>query len=300
MKNYDAFLIGNITIDEIHNIDGTTNESYGGEALFATYAMNAAGAYIGLLSKMKNEHSVIFDLIPISKEEVILEDSSVDTKFIYKKKNEEYSEYDDIEMKSLAGEFEINQVPLEYNSKVYYMAGILKNEFSLDMVKDLAKHGRVALNIKALICALDNKDKLVYEKDLINAKEYFPCVKYLKATPYEAELLTGESNLEKAAEALKSMGAKEIFIADDKYIHLFDGKAHYEADILNDGLAVIGVAETAFATYVARRSRRKSSAKSLAWAAAAASLKKQHYAPIKNSKNEIKEYSERCYSELKK
>jgi sugar/nucleoside kinase (ribokinase family) len=120
-------------------------------------------------------------------------------------------------------------------------------------------------------------------------------VNILKADIVEAEALTGETDMERAARALANQGPREVIITHrDGIFLLADGKvlgAEFHAASL---LGRSGRGDTCVGSYVAARLEHPPE-ESLIWSAATTSLKMEAPGPIRRSYKEIVDLVEEHY-----
>ena len=226
MKYYDAFLIGNITIDEIQEVDGTSFPLYGGSVLFGSYGAHAMGFDIGVLTKMTKDQEKILDLIAVPKEEVVFIESKANTQLVYKyiTKSREIRE---VIVHSIADEIKISDIPEDINSKVFHLGGSMYGEFEDGMIEALSKRGKVAVDLQAYLRKLDESRGLLHLTDYEHKLRDLPFIDFLKADATEAEIITGKTDCIEAAKIMNEWGAKEILVTQNTEIYVYDGENAY-------------------------------------------------------------------------
>jgi sugar/nucleoside kinase (ribokinase family) len=104
-------------------------------------------------------------------------------------------------------------------------------------------------------------------------------VTYLKVDRAEAEALTGETDLARAAACLAGYGPQEIVLTQSAGVTVFAGGQTYFAPFTPRTLAGrTGRGDTCFATYLAAR-LTASPADACRWAGAVTTLKQEHAGP---------------------
>ena len=110
----------------------------------------------------------------------------------------------------------------------------------------------------------------------------------LKTDAVEAEFLTGENDIHKAAQALAAQGPAEIVLTHrDGLLVLADGDYHEAAFHTEVLRGRSGRGDTCMGSYVAAR-HHLSPADATIWAAAATSLKMEHEGPIMRSADDVR------------
>jgi sugar/nucleoside kinase (ribokinase family) len=117
--------------------------------------------------------------------------------------------------------------------------------------------------------------------------EGLSCVTYLKADRAEAELLTGQTDLRVAAEALAAYGPQEIVLTQSAGVTVYADGQFYDAPFASQSLAGrTGRGDTCFSTYVGKR-LTASPAKACRFAAAVTTLKQERPGPWRGSLSDV-------------
>lgn len=93
----------------------------------------------------------------------------------------------------------VAELPEGVSAKVYQLAGLMKGDYEVDLIKVLAQRGKVALDMQGYLRVPDPVTKEMVYHDWDRKMEYFPYITYLKTDAAEAEVLTGTSDRRKAA-----------------------------------------------------------------------------------------------------
>jgi len=162
----------------------------------------------------------------------------------------------------------------------------LRGEVGLDVVRLLKeKHVLLGLDVQGFVRVLRGQE-LKYEP-WEEMRETLAVVGILKSDAVEAEFLTGEKDILKAAKAFASMGPKEVVLTHK------DGVLIYTVDRANDlgfypenlsGRS--GRGDTCIGAYVAMR-LNKTALEAGRWAAAVTSLKMEKLGPFDRSMPEV-------------
>ena len=281
---YDITLIENYTKDkivtplEVKHVDG-------GGFNYGAHAAVALGAKTAAITRLKKtDIHVVNNLNEIGvKTFPTYTSSSTHMELIYPT-----NDFDErtLFMPKSAGSFESNQFA-DIESKIFLVNASIRDEFRLETLTELKKkNALIGIDLQGFIRTL-TEEKILINTVWEEKKEALGLTHFLKADGVEAEFITGESDLIKAAELLKSYGPKEIIITHKDGVLVFDGdKIYQEPFILNKIIGRSGRGDTCGASYAFKRLTLKPK-EAIKWAAAATSLKMESDSPLKNSYEEI-------------
>jgi len=292
-REYDLFIIGNISFDEnVYN--GYVEKLYGGAVLYAAYAAKATGVKIGVLTKAKEEKGQIVELFGLTPEDVYYiytpNFTSIRNEYLTEDREERIST-----ILSRSEPFTRKEIP-KIKAKVYYLAGLIRGEYEEELIKELAKDGKIAIDMQGFLRV--NKDgKLVYE-DWDKKNKYLSYVHFLKADALEARVLTGKDNRYEAAKIIHEWGVKEIMITHNSEVIVYDG-TYYKVPLKPLNLiGRTGRGDTCFGAYLSKR-LNNSISESLLYAAALVSLKMGKSGPFRGTKEDVEHFIEQFYQEEK-
>ena len=86
----------------------------------------------------------------------------------------------------------------------------------------LSRKGDVALDVQGVLRCSEGGNLVFKKWDRV--KEMLPYIKYLKTDAAEAEILTGETDREKAGRILNKMGAAEVMITHNEEVIICTGE----------------------------------------------------------------------------
>jgi sugar/nucleoside kinase (ribokinase family) len=110
-------------------------------------------------------------------------------------------------------------------------------------------------------------------RDLADKGSLLPLVRWFKADLAEAEVLTGETDQERAARALHAMGPVEVMVTHNSGAMVAEGDRVWRAPFTSRNLSGrTGRGDTCFASYLAWR-REHDAGESTRYAAALTSIK---------------------------
>ena len=117
-----------------------------------------------------------------------------------------------------------------------------------------------------------------------------------KPTPWKREILTGETNIRRAAARIAQWGPREVVLTHRDGLLVLAGGSYYEAPFRPKNLVGrSGRGDTCIASYVAARLSGAPQEATI-WAAAVTSLKMEAEGPIQRTMAEVREFMERVYA----
>jgi sugar/nucleoside kinase (ribokinase family) len=123
-------------------------------------------------------------------------------------------------------------------------------------------------------------------------------VDILKADAVEAESLTGEADIKRAARAMAAFGPREIVITHRNGILVHADGKFFEAEFHSKAIVGrSGRGDTCLGSYVAARLQHPPE-EAIGWSAAVTSLKMEANGPIRRSYNDILDLVEKKYRNL--
>lgn len=169
-----------------------------------------------------------------------------------------------------------------FNAKAAVIGSSLRGEVGLEVIQTLKNKGtRVAVDMQGFVRVL-HSEELVYEpwEDMQTTLSQ---VDIVKSDAVEAEFLTGETDIRRAARFYAGMGPKEIVLTHKDGLLIYADGNFIEMGFFParlDGRS--GRGDTCIGSYVAMR-LSKSPRDAGIWAAAVTSLKMEHLGPFNRS-----------------
>ena len=285
---YDLVCIGNYTKDTIITPSGTRYVD-GGGSRYAAYAAASLGVNVALVTHLAKEDRHVLDSFI---------QAGIDCFPVYSPKSTlmclEYPtgnpDVRNLSVKSVAGSIGVDDV-VQLQMKSALINSSLRSEVGLDVIRAL-KEKRVflAADMQGFVRVLQNEQLVYAPWDEMEVT--LPYLDVLKSDAVEAEFLTGESDIFKAARVYADMGVKEIVLTHKDGLLIYaDGKFHelgfYPVSL--DGRS--GRGDTCIGAYVAMRLTRGPLEAGI-WAAALTSLKMEKLGlfdrPIRDVENLIR------------
>ncbi len=275
-KAYDVVYIGNYTKDTIITPAGTRYVD-GGGSRYAAYAAAKLGLTVAVVTRLSREDMHVVAKFNLDGIDCFPTYSPSSTLMCldYPTTNPDIRT---LTVEGLAGNITAEEVePIQMKSASINSS--VRGEVGLDVIRQLKdRQVTLAADMQGFVRVLDGKE-LKYQA-WPEMQETLAYIDILKSDQVEAEYLTGEKDIFKAAKIYASMGPKEIVLThkDGVLIHA-EGKFHelgfYPSCL--DGRS--GRGDTCIGTYVAMR-LSKDPLQAGIWAAALTSLKMEKLGPF--------------------
>ncbi|MDE5654771.1 MAG: hypothetical protein K2I46_04100, partial [Clostridia bacterium] len=294
----DTLEIGHISLD--YNIDYLDHQiiEVGGAVIYSSAAAYAGGYKVGVVTKLAPQDKDRLNCFVIDKEDVFYIPSKESTSI----RNKYHTADKERRTCTCIGQgdsFTIDDIP-DVNCDVYHFAGLIYGDFDGDLMIELSKRGKIAVDVQALLRHANRATGEMYFEDWADKKRVLPYIDYLKTDTAEAEILTGQTDRFVSAKMLHDWGAKEVVITNSAEVLAYDGKEMYTCPIKARNLSGrSGRGDTTFASYITQR-QSHSMADALLWATATVSTKMEAPGPYKGTKADIEAYIKEFYPEKPK
>jgi sugar/nucleoside kinase (ribokinase family) len=291
MKSYDVLYIGNYTKDTIISPAGTKIVD-GGAVNYAAHAAARLGVKVAVVTRLANEDQHVVEKFT---------QSGIDCYVTYTPQSTllrlEYPTADPdirtLSVTSVAGSIIAADVE-NLNARAAVIGSSLRGEVGLDVIRALKdKNMLVAVDMQGFV-RVRRGAALKYELWDEMQSTLAP-VDVVKSDAIEAQFLTGETDIHRAAKFYADMGPREIVLTHKDGLLIYaDGKFNelkfYPARL--DGRS--GRGDTCIGTYVAKRLSLAPREAGI-WAAAVTSLKMENAGPFNRSANEVETFIHRKY-----
>ena len=251
MKNYDILCVGNYTKDTIITPDGTRYVD-GGGMNYAAHAALRLGLKVGMVSRLAEEDKQVVENI---------QQDGIDCHPFYSPSSTlmtlEYKTHD-VDKRNLYVKGVAGTILLEHlnglEAKAIVVSPSLRGEVEPEFFEEMRKRKGVLLSadVQGFVRVL-NTESLVYEPwgDMGRVLRHLDI---LKSDAVEAEFLTGEKDIEKAARVFGLLGAKEIVLTHSEGVLIHaDGKYHHYCFHAESMAGRSGRGDTCVGTYVSKR-----------------------------------------------
>lgn len=289
---YDVVYIGNYTKDTITSPAGTRYVD-GGGSRYAAYAAARLGKKVAVVTHLSHEDIHVVD--DLKKNGIdcypTYTPSSTLMHLHYPGTNPDIRT---LTVAGLGGDIAVSEIE-NLQMKAAVIGSSLRGEVGLDVIRKLReKNVLLAADMQGFVRVVRGQE-LKYEP-WPEMKETLACVDVLKSDAVEAEFLTGETDIFKAAQIYAAMGPGEIVLTHKDGVLIYaHGQFHelgfYPARL--DGRS--GRGDTCVGTYVAMR-LDKSPREAGIWAAAVTSLKMENLGPFNRPISEVEAFIKARYN----
>lgn len=223
MKEQDIICIGHITKDKIVT---PKTEVYmpGGASFYFSYGINHLDnkdlSYRLITSLAEEDMKAVHDMRMAGIDvEVIPSRHTVYFENIYEEDQNKRHQ----RVRAKADPFTIESIK-DVKAKFIVLGSLLADDFSLDVIKYLSTRGTLVVDAQGYLREV--RGEKVYAIDWKDKHEALKYVDILKVNEYEAEVLTGTTDLHKAALQLAEWGVKEVLLTQGSFgsTILADGK----------------------------------------------------------------------------
>ncbi len=285
MTNYDVVYIGNYTKDTIISPIGTKYVD-GGAVNYAAHAAAQLGCRVAVVTRLAKEDDRVVEKFTRSGIDCFATYTPFSTlmKLEYPTMNPDIRQ---LSVAAVAGPITAGDVE-KIGTKAAVIGSSLRGEVGLDVIHVLKdRNVFVAADMQGFVRVLRGVE-LKYEP-WDEMQSTLACVDVVKSDAIEAEFLTGETDIFKAAKVYADMGPREIVLTHkDGLLVYADGKFHemgfYPRRL--DGRS--GRGDTCVGTYVAKRLSLAPREAGI-WAAAVTSLKMENLGPFNRSIDEVED-----------
>lgn len=293
MKKYDIIFCGNYTKDTIITPDGTTYVD-GGGMNYAAHASKRLGANAAVVTRLHSEDNRVVKAFEANGIDCYPEFTPSSTLMTLEYPTRDVDKRN-LYVKGIAGT--INPQQLEgLEAKIIVTNSSLRGEVELEFFQQMRKRSGVLLSadVQGFIRVLRG-ESLVYEPwDEMGA--ILQHLDILKSDAVEAEYLTGETDIEKAATFFAKMGPKEILITHNKGVLVYaDQKFHHYQFHSQSQAGRSGRGDTCVGTYVTKRLTLPPY-EAGKWAAAVTGMKVEQPGPFNRSISDVEAYIQKYYA----
>jgi sugar/nucleoside kinase (ribokinase family) len=274
-EQLDILVIGHFAKDLLV-IDGVGERASGGAVFYGSVVLKRLGLSVGIVTRLHPDDFSRLDEIWDEGVRVYAAAASATTGIenIYDSRDMERRICKPL---GFAGAFRLEDIP-PVKAKVYLLIPIVAGEVDLALLKAMAARGPIGMDVQGFVRVPDG-DTLVF-KPWPDMAEGLSHITYLKADKAEAELLTGETDLERAAHRLAGYGPKEIVLTQSSGVTVYANGRICRAPFTPNNLSGrTGRGDTCFATYVGKRVAGASPEEACRWAGAVTTLKQERPGP---------------------
>ncbi len=292
MKPYDIVSIGNYTKDTIVSSAGTRYVDGGGYS-YAAHASHLRGLSVAAVTRLAAEDRRSTEALTAKGIDVHIFESPQSTLMRLEYPTSNVDERV-LTVASVAEPF-TPELLAPFEARAFIVNGSARGEASLEVMQSLKdKGGKLCADVQGFIRIVGENGQLRYEPWPEQA-HILALIDILKTDAVEAEFLTGQTDIHKAAAALAAEGPAEIVLTHkDGLLVLADGE-YYEAGFYPDVLrGRSGRGDTCMGSYVSARLDAPP-ADATVWAAAVTSLKMEQEGPVMRAPDDVTALIKRQY-----
>ncbi len=291
-KEYDVILLGAYTKDTIIK----SNEKKcldGGGFNYGTHVVAAMGMKVASITRLAKEDWYVVKDIKKTGADVYAAISEHSTCMVI-----EYPT-DNIDNRNLyvtttAGSFTKEQVE-GFKAKAFVISPSIRGEVPIEVIDEIKKINEfISIDLQGFVRIIGNEGALVHA-EWPEKEEILSRANVIKADAVEAEFITKEHDIYKAAQIITSYGPQEVVLTHKDGLLVYDGKNYYEAEFYPKKLVGrSGRGDTVISSYMAKRINA-SPEEATIWAAAVASIKMEDEGPFKRDIKDVEELILRKY-----
>ena len=292
-KIYDILIFGNYTKDTIVSKTGTRYVDGGGFNYGAHAAANS-GMSVAAVTRLAEEDIHVVEILESFGVDVFptYTPSSTHMRLEYPSDNPDERT---LTCTETAGTYTIDQFD-GLEAKAILINGSVREEAPLELVKELKKKDSILVADAQGFIRIIAPDKTLIHADWPEQLEVLSLIDVLKADIVEAESLTGEKDLLKAAEKLFEMGPNEIVLTHRDGILVYaNGDVFEETFKPKELIGRSGRGDTCIASYMSKRLSAPPS-DAIKWSAAVTSLKLEKEGTFKGNLKDINEMLKNKYN----
>lgn len=284
---YDIISVGHITLDKIVT-PGKEVYMPGGTTFYMAHGISGLlcnGVSFKLVASLaESEMQAVEDIRKKGIEvDVIPSKKSVFFENIYGENQNDRQQ----RVRAKADPFTVESVK-GIEGKYICLGSLLADDFSLEVVKELSKHGSIVMDAQGYLREVRGEE--VFACDWDNKLEFLKHIDILKVNEHEVRLLSGIEDLHEGAKQLAEWGIKEVLLTlgSEGSIVLVDGKFYdippYQPKAETDAT---GCGDTYTLGYVYKRVQGADPEEAGKFASAISSIKLEKSGPFSGSEEDV-------------
>jgi sugar/nucleoside kinase (ribokinase family) len=247
--NTDIIIIGHFARDRLV-VDGHGELASGGAVYYGSIALRRLGVRVAVVTRLHPGDFPFLDELRGEGVQVFAAAAPA-TSGIENIYNSADMERRICKLIDFAGPFQLLEIP-NLSARIFLVGSIIAGEVDLPLLKVLAQRGPLALDVQGFVRACNNGD-LVF-RPWPDMEEGLAHVTYLKVDRAEAELLTGQTDLQVAAHQLAEYGPSEVVVTQSLGVTVLADGRIYQSPFTPRSLdGRTGRGDTCFAAYLGCR-----------------------------------------------
>jgi len=284
-RHFDILLIGHFAVDKITTVDGKTVPAHGGAVYYGGLNLARLGYRVAVVTRLRRDDFWRLDELRDEGIEVFAteapETAGMENIFLSEDRDKRICK-----TLGFAGLFSPDELP-DIEASLHLVIPILAGEVDLPMLNAVAACGPVGLDVQGFVRFAEADD--VVFRDWPEKAVGLKGIRYLKMDDTEAEVLTGHTDLEKAAKAIAAYGVEEVLVTHKGGVLVYaEGAFHTGEFSPRQVLGRTGRGDTCFTTYCAKR-LSLDPGEAIRYAAAVTSLKMEAPGPFAGTPDAVEE-----------
>lgn len=282
MNEFDIVMIGNFAKDKLI-VDGVEETASGGGVYYGSVVVKRLGLRVAVITRLHPDDFPRLEELRQEGVEVFATPADGTSGIA------NYYQSSDMERRvckpiGFGGKYQLDEIP-DFKTRMIMLSPLYAGEVDLPLLAALSKRAPVAMDIQGFV-RVSVTDGLIF-RPWMEMAEGLKFVTYLKVDKAEAEFLTGEVEITRAAEKLHAMGPAEVVLTQSSGITAFVDSKFYFAPFTPRSLSGrTGRGDTCFSTYCAMRLSNDPQA-ACDWAGVITSLKQEVPGPWKGTKKQV-------------
>jgi len=292
VDRYDIVIFGNYTKDTIVSSTGTRHVD-GGGFNYGAHAAAALGLRVAAVTRLAKEDSHVVEHLQRIGVDVFpfFTPSSTHMRLEYPTSNVDERL---LTCPVTAGAYTPDQFD-NLKARAFLINASTRGEVPLDVVSALREKGGLLVADAQGFVRIINPDNLLVNAPWPERDQVLGQLDVIKADAVEAESLTGEPDIRKAARLLADLGPSEVGRTHRDGILVYAGGQYHEAAFHPETLVGrSGRGDTCIASYIAKRLTSPPE-EAIIWSAAVTSLKMESEGPIRREISEVEDLIRRMY-----
>lgn len=292
IKEYDVILMGAYTKDIIVK-PHEKKQVDGGGFNYGTHVVTAMGLKTASITRLSKEDFHVVDLIKKTGAHVYATPSEHSTCLTLEYLTDNVDERN-LYVTTTSGSFTVDQVK-GFKAKSFVIGPSIRGEVPIEVIDEVRKlNNFISIDVQGYVRVIGDNGALVYA-EWPEKEEVLSRADVVKTDAVEAEFITKEKDIYKAAKIIASYGPKEVVLTHKDGLLVYDGVNFYEAGFYLEVLrGRSGRGDTVISSYMAKRIT-SSPEEATIWAAAAVSIKMEAEGPFKRDIKDVEELIRKKY-----
>ena len=280
---YDIVVLGHITKDKLV-MGGIETEAPGGAVYYGGLALSRLEMESGIITLINKKDAHYLDAFKNNGVDVLSFESARTTAFTITYAVEDLDKRI-LQATASAGPFTPAHIP-DIQTKVFHIGSLMAGEVPDGLVHHIVERfPKVSLDLQGFLRVLEGQ-RLTF-KDWSAKEDALRNIHTVKADRIEAEVITGEKDMAKAAQMIASWGPREIVITHADGVMVYADGEIFEVPFVTESLkGRTGRGDTCISAYLAGR-LKLSPGDAAGFAAATTSLKLSKEGPFDGSYQDV-------------